>query len=84
MENTDKNGSKVVAERILKSIENLHLKHKSSLLEKKFITLSIGCLSVVAKKGDTQEYLINMADEALYRAKENGRDQCQMYEEDAR
>ncbi|MFC2074143.1 diguanylate cyclase [Campylobacterota bacterium] len=80
LENTGKNGAIEVAKRILKNIENLHLEHQSSLVTKKIITISIGCLSVVAQKDDTQEYLINMADEALYRAKEKGRDQYYVYE----
>lgn len=81
LENTGTKGSKVVAERILKNIEKLRIEHKSSLLSKKIISLSIGCVSVTAKKGDIQESLINMADEALYRAKAKGRDQYHLYDE---
>jgi len=45
------------------------------------ISLSIGCVSVIAKQGDTQERLINLADEALYQAKVKGRDQYHLYDE---
>lgn len=80
LENTDKDGAMIVIERVLKNIEDLHIEHQSSLLEKKIISTSIGCLSTVAKKGDTKEYFINMADEALYRAKANGRAQYYVYD----
>lgn len=79
--NTDKEGSVTVAKRILKRIESLNIEHQASLLEKKIISVSIGCLSLRVKKGDTQESLINMADEALYRAKQKGRDGYCIYQE---
>lgn len=81
LENTDKKGSITVAQRILKNIENLNIEHRSSLLEKKAISISIGCFSVVAQAGDTKESLINKADEALYKAKEEGRDSYSVYGE---
>jgi diguanylate cyclase (GGDEF)-like protein len=72
-------GTALIAQRILENIENLNIEHTSSLLEKKILSVSIGCLSVVAKNEDTQEYLINMADEALYKAKQNGRNRYYVY-----
>lgn len=79
--NTDKEGSVTIAKRILKRIESLNIEHQSSMLEKKIISVSIGCLSIRAKKGDTQEFLINMADEALYKAKQMGRDRYCIYQD---
>jgi len=72
--NTNKQGAVTIVKRILKNIENLNIEHKSSLLKKKTLSVSIGSVSLVAKQGDTQEFIINMADEALYMAKRNGRD----------
>jgi len=34
----------------------------------------------VAHVGETQEFIINLADEALYTAKENGRNQFHLYQ----
>ncbi len=73
--------SVTVAKRILKSVESLKIEHKSSLLEKKSISVRIGCLTLVAKKEQTQEFIINMADEALYLAKKRGRDGYAVYKQ---
>ncbi len=39
------------------------------------ITVSIGCVAVVLRQEDTLKSLVEQADSALYRAKENGRNQ---------
>ena len=39
------------------------------------LTVSVGCATLVARPGDQVEILIQMADEALYEAKRNGRNQ---------
>ena len=38
-----------------------------------FVTISIGCATAIPKKGEQAEALIQIADEALYEAKRNGR-----------
>lgn len=76
---THVDGSVIVAKRIMKNIEALQIEHASSGLEKKIISVSIGCLSLTPKKSQTIEEIINQADEALYAAKENGRDQYFLY-----
>lgn len=76
---TSTEGSSVVAERILSSVEELGIEHSSSELDKKIISVSIGCVSLIAKKEDTHEFLINKADEALYMAKKSGRDRYYIY-----
>jgi diguanylate cyclase (GGDEF)-like protein/PAS domain S-box-containing protein len=40
-----------------------------------FVTVSIGCATAIPKPGEQAEALIQVADEALYFAKRNGRDQ---------
>ena len=42
---------------------------------KEIVTVSIGCATLIAKPGEQSESLIQIADEALYEAKRNGRDQ---------
>jgi diguanylate cyclase (GGDEF)-like protein len=40
-----------------------------------FVTVSVGCATLIPRAGDHAEVLIQMADEALYEAKRNGRNQ---------
>lgn len=77
---TSTEGASIVAKRILSSIEELGIEHSSSGLDKKIISASIGCVSLIAKKDDTHEFLINKADKALYMAKNSGRDRCYVYQ----
>ncbi len=77
---TDVEGSVIMAERIMENIQKLGIEHMSSENDEKVISVSIGCFSFVAHKGQTQEQLISMADEALYTAKEKGRNQYCVYE----
>ncbi|MDX1294944.1 MAG: GGDEF domain-containing protein [Sulfurimonadaceae bacterium] len=66
-------GCKIVAERILTLARNNKLLYKN---EQFSVTLSIG--ATVMQQGDTIESLINRADQALYRAKERGKDQMEV------
>jgi diguanylate cyclase (GGDEF)-like protein len=66
-------GCKIVAERILTLARNNKLLYKN---EQFSVTLSIG--ATVMKKDDTLESLITRADQALYRAKERGKDQMEV------
>ncbi len=72
-------GSITVAKRILENVEALQIEHESSLLDKKLISVSIGCLTIIAHKDQDQDSIINMADEALYTAKNRGRDRYFVY-----
>ena len=77
---THENASVTVAKRILKMIEDLNIEHKSSLLPKKIVSVSIGCLTLVVEKEDSQDSIISLVDEALYTAKEQGRDRYFVYQ----
>ena len=68
----DTHDVKLIADRCLKSIEALNIKHEFSQTEA-VITISIGYCSIVPQKGSDPSSLIAAADEALYKAKERGR-----------
>ena len=62
-----------VSERIRSTIE----KHIFSFEGKTIhITVSIGLITLIPSAEHTLEYVVKMADEALYRAKKNGRNCC--------
>ncbi len=62
-----------IANRLLDLIRSNHLIYKGNNLR---VTLSIGATKYL--QGDTQDSLIARADEALYKAKNNGKDQIYM------
>ncbi len=69
---TDGNGAKIVAERILKEIESLQITHKKSNISE-HVTISIGIASLIPDIDLSSEILIFAADKALYEAKDSGR-----------
>jgi len=77
---THVDGSVVVAKRIISNIEKLAIEHTQSPLDKKIVSVSIGCLTLIPSKSESQEFIINLADEALYTAKEQGRDRYFVYQ----
>jgi diguanylate cyclase (GGDEF)-like protein len=74
--NTDKNDSMVVAERIRKSIRNATIELEDKKIK---ITASLG-ISSFPEDGLEQGELIRNADNALYKAKDNGRNQSVAFE----
>lgn len=73
--NTDLKGARAVAEELRVAVATLNLSHESSLTAP-FVTISLG----VAVNGRPQDFasaleLIQAADQALYQAKSNGRNQ---------
>lgn len=73
LSDTDLNGAKVIAERIRQQVENHRLAYGMEVLK---LTASIGlsCL----RGNDNKDSLIKRADDAMYRAKDNGRNQVQI------
>jgi diguanylate cyclase (GGDEF)-like protein len=63
-----------VARRIRASIQNLGVDHLASPAEKKRLTVSIGAACVEPVSGRSHFGFIQLADEALYEAKDTGRD----------
>jgi len=69
---TDSSGAERVAERVRAAVEALGLVHEASQVVQ-VITVSVGYASSVPAIGETPAKLVDLADEALYRAKDAGR-----------
>lgn len=70
--NTDKEGSLHIAERVRQSVESIYFVVDDNPVS---ITISIGVVSLVPEANTHSEQLLEMADSALYKAKNNGRNQ---------
>jgi diguanylate cyclase (GGDEF)-like protein/PAS domain S-box-containing protein len=70
--NTPLRGAIKVAEKIQQSLKEVGLEHKASLVSP-FVTFSCGVSSLVPDYHQSPESLIQAADQALYHAKESGR-----------
>ena len=75
---TSLDGAKLFAERIRSKVEQASLNHDGNEL---FVTLSIGVSCTLVTNCEKTSDLIEAADVALYKAKENGRNQVLSYEE---
>lgn len=73
---TDLEGAQLVSERIRNSIELLQIPHPNASTAVKIVTSSVGCSAVIPEKGLSPRKLMEKADEALYKAKSNGRNCC--------
>lgn len=69
---TDLAGAMLLAERMRKAVLEMQIIHDSSSVAR-FITISVGYASYIPKKDELRTKIINMADEALYKAKNSGR-----------
>jgi len=78
--NTLHDGAMHIAEIIRSSIENMGIPHKNSL-PTRVVTLSLGVTTSDGTTLVTHERLIKHADMALYKAKEQGRNQVQFFSE---
>lgn len=79
LKNVDTDSSLKIAEKLRASIENLSIPHKVSPYQ--VITISIGILSLNADQTSNLSHMVDLADTALYKAKELGRNRIQLSEE---
>ncbi len=79
--NSNKSGALKVAENIRQKIESLKIKWEEQQLH---ITASLGisCLQPKRANKNNQDFMINQADQALYQAKAQGRNQVVFFEVD--
>jgi len=69
---TDLIGAKIIAERLRLAVQELRIPHEASPVEK-YITVSVGVSAIIPTPVNQCEDLIQSTDEALYKAKESGR-----------
>lgn len=77
---TDTRQAKVVAQEALQAIWDLNVPHANSEIESR-VTLSIGVASMWPSTDNRPEDLVAKADEALYQAKDAGRNRIALYYE---
>lgn len=78
---TNDNGANVTANKLLNAVRGLNIVHNGTP-EGGRVTVSIGCAGLVPADDD-HDRLIQLADEALYQAKHNGKDQVVFHFEPA-
>jgi diguanylate cyclase (GGDEF)-like protein len=69
---TDAEGAYLFAEYLREKIENLNIEHNDSTAGKN-VTVSMGVSTTVPEKDSPHDKLISLADKALYKAKQGGR-----------
>ena len=71
---TDASEARLLAESIIKVVNEKKIPHEFSLLPKKYITVSIGVATIHASDENSPRKLLELVDKSLYKAKEDGRD----------
>ncbi len=69
---TDEKGAEILAERLRTAIEDLAVPHSTSDISK-YVTVSLGVVTIDPKDLISQEEALKFVDEALYKAKKTGR-----------
>lgn len=73
---TNEAGAAIIANRLLNAVAALSIPHEES--EKSYVTVSIGVATVRPDQIETPDRIIEIADNALYSAKKNGRNRYVM------
>ncbi|WCE30199.1 diguanylate cyclase domain-containing protein [Vibrio sp. SCSIO 43137] len=76
--NTNHNGAQIIASNIHLAVKKLAIAHEFSQVSD-FVTVSIGVASFTPQKQESPELMLSHADDALYAAKKQGRNQTQYY-----
>jgi diguanylate cyclase (GGDEF)-like protein len=74
---TDADGARLVAERMREHVEQLGIEHRASTAAP-CLTVSLGVATVRPEEGLRPEDLVSRADQALYAAKQNGRNRVEL------
>jgi diguanylate cyclase (GGDEF)-like protein/PAS domain S-box-containing protein len=74
---TDSAGAVAVARQIRENMDSLNIPHPYSTVADR-VTLSMGLATVIPDKGEALSDLIKLADDLLYKAKANGRNQVRV------
>lgn len=77
---TDIEGATLIAQNLLANVEKLAIEHVGSALKGKVVTVSIGVAAAFPGEVDTMESLLKQVDQALYAAKNEGRNCFRVYE----
>jgi diguanylate cyclase (GGDEF)-like protein len=75
LSDTAQEGAAEIAENIRKAVEELHIPHASSLVSSS-VTISLGISALVSFANTSLPGFIKSADEALYAAKQSGKNCC--------
>jgi len=76
--NTTRENARQIAEKIRTSVELEYLPHQYSRVAS-YVTISIGVAAMTPQTDENQQILVEMADKALYKAKELGRNQIYVF-----
>ena len=79
LKDVDTEGAKKVAQALVESVASLKIEHGYSAIAS-FITISVGVAYKFAKSEISQDALLKISDEALYRAKEGGKNRFEFVE----
>lgn len=74
---TDREGTAAVAERLRAKVESARAPHEASTISD-YVTISLGTATIAPKGRRSSDALITAADEALYKAKRNGRNRFEV------
>ena len=73
---TPQDNALLMAEKLRAAVEHIAVKHEHSSAAQ-VVTMSLGVCTLLPEPGDTSEIFLRNADEALYRAKQAGRNRSE-------